>query len=98
MKCRHSQLTRFNVIKPHVPSTQNRERRGFKSDSGSLGLYLQHIFKNQPCLLRESGETARNLHAHRLIVPFVISAHIFTFTETTLTLYTNQRAVVGLSW
>ena len=30
----------------------------FKSDSGSLGLYLQRIFKNQPWLLRESGETA----------------------------------------
>ena len=29
----------------------------FESDSGSLGLYLQHIFKNQPW---ESGETARN--------------------------------------
>ena len=33
-----------------------------ESESGSLGLYLQHIFKNQPWLLRESGETAQNLH------------------------------------
>ena len=40
----------------------------FKGDSGFLSLYMQHIFKNQPWLLRESGETARNLHAHRSIV------------------------------
>ena len=36
----------------------------FKSDSGSLGHYLQQIFQNQPWLLRESGETVRNLRAH----------------------------------
>ena len=60
----------------------------FKSDSGSLGLYLQHIFKNQPWLLQESGETAQNLHVHRSIVLFVNSGHIFTYTETTQTLLT----------
>ena len=31
---------------------------------------------NSPIL--GSEETARNLHAHRLIVPFVSCAHIFT--------------------
>ena len=30
----------------------------FKSDSGSLGLYLQHVFNTQQWLLRESRETA----------------------------------------
>ena len=53
-------------------------RVDFKSDSGTLGLYLQHIFKNQPWLLWESGETARNLHAHRSIMPFING---FTYTE-----------------
>ena len=71
-----------------VKSELQTQKRGFKSDSGSLGLYLQHIFKNQPCLLQESGETGQNVHAHCSIVTFVKSAHIFTYTKTTQILLT----------
>ena len=68
-----------------------------KSESGSLGLYLQHIFKNQPWLLRESGETAQNLHVCRSIVPFVNSTHnLYLYKDYTNS--TNLRAVVGLPW
>ena len=43
----------------HVKS----EVQTLRTESGSdSGLYLQHIFKNQPWLLQKSGETARNLH------------------------------------
>ena len=49
----------------------------FKSDSGSLGLYLQHIFKIQPWLLQESGETARNLHPHRSICRSLIALYLY---------------------
>ena len=75
-------------VKSKIQTLRTESGVVYKSDSGSLGLYLQHIFKNQPWLLWESGETARNLHAHRSIVPFVNSAHIFTYTETTQTLLT----------
>ena len=71
-----------------IPTLRIESNMDFTNDSGSLGLYLQHIFKNQPWLLRESGETARNLYVHCSIVPFVNSAHIFTYTETTQTLLT----------
>ena len=73
-------------VKSEVQTLRTESGVDFKSDSGSLGLYLQHIFKNQP---RESGETAQNLHAYRSpIMPFVNSTHIFTYTETTQTLLT----------
>ena len=53
---------------------------------------LYGIFKDQPWLLRESGETGcayiQNSHAHRSIVPFVISARISTYTEVTQTVLT----------
>ena len=78
-----------------VQTLRTESGMDFKGDAGSSGLYLQHIFKNQPWLLRESGETARKLHAHRLIMLFVNSAHIFTYTKTT---QQNLRAVVGLPW
>ena len=66
---------------------KHSEPRAAWIDSGSLDLYLQHIFKNQICLLQESGETARNLRTHRLIMPFVNSTHIFTYTGTTQTFF-----------
>ena len=64
-------------VKSEVQTLRTKSGMDFKSVSGSLGLFLQHIFKNQPWLPRESGEIARNLHAHRSIVLFVNSAHIF---------------------
>ena len=75
-------------VKSGVQTLRTESGVDFKSDSGSLGLYLQLIFKNQPWLLRESGETARISHAYRSIVPSVISAHISTYTEVTQTLLT----------
>ena len=45
-------------VKREVQTLKTESGMDFKSDSGSLGLYLQHIFKNQPWLLRESGEIA----------------------------------------
>ena len=65
------------LIKSEVQTLRTESSMDIKSDSGSFGLYLQHIFKNQPWLLWESGETASNLHAHCLIVPFVNSTHIY---------------------
>ena len=56
-------------------------------------LCLQHIFKDEPRLLRMSGETrwaARNTQAYRSSVPSVNSAHISTFTAPTQTLLTCQ--------
>ena len=61
-------------------------------------LYLQHIFKDQPWLLRESGETGfaiQNSHAYCLIVPSVISTR--TFTEVTQTALTWQLHKPSLS-
>ena len=63
---------------------QTLRTEDFKSDSVFRSLSATYF----PWLLRESGETARNLHAHHSIVPFVNSAHIFTYTETTQTLLT----------
>ena len=66
-----------------------------KSDR-SLGdgcLCLQHMFKDQPWLLRVSGETrlaARNSQAYRSNVPSVNIAHISTHTEATQTLLTCE--------
>ena len=45
----------------------------FKSVSGSLGLYLQHIVKNHPWLLRESGE-------HTLVIGTTYNQTLLTFT------------------
>ena len=75
-------------VKNEVQTLRTEGSVGFESDSASLGVYLQHIFKIQPWLLWESGETARNLNVHRSIVLFVNCAHIFTYTETTQTLLT----------
>ena len=58
-------------VKSEVQTLRTESSVDFKSDSGSLGLHLQHIFKNQPWLLRESGETVWNLHAQHLILPFI---------------------------
>ena len=74
--------------KSEVQTLRTESGVDFKSDSRFLGLHCATIFKNQPWLLRKSGETARNLHAHCSIVPFVNSAHIFTYAETTQTLLT----------
>ena len=74
--------------KSEVQTLRTESGVDFISDSGSLRLYLQLIFKNQPWLLQESGETARNLNARHSIVPFVNSAHIFTYRESTQTLLT----------
>ena len=66
-----------------------------KSDR-SLGDYclcLQHICKDQPWLLRVSGDTrsaAQNSQAYRSNVPSVKSAHISTHTEATQTLLTRE--------
>ena len=60
-------------VKSEVQTLRTESGVDFKSGSGSLGLYLQHIFKNQPWLLRESGETARNLYA--LILSLVQRLH-----------------------
>ena len=54
-------------------------------------LYLKHIFKDQPRLLRESGETGcaiQKSHAHHSIVPSICSTRISTYTEATHTLLT----------
>ena len=64
-----------------------------KSDRslGDCCLCLQHMFKDQPWLLRVSGETrsaARNSQAYRFNMPSVNSAHISTHTEATQTLLT----------
>ena len=64
-----------------------------KSDRslGDCCLCLQHTVKDQPWLLRVSGETrsiARNSKAYRSNVPSVKSAHISTHTEATQTLLT----------
>ena len=62
-----------------------------KSDR-SLGDYclcMQHIFKDQPGLLRVSGEmrsATRNSQAYRFNVLSVNTAHISTHTEATQTL------------
>ena len=40
--------------KSEIQTLRTESDMDFNSDSGSLGLYLQHIFKNQPWLLRES--------------------------------------------
>ena len=66
-----------------------------KSDRslGDCCLCLQHILKDQPWLLRVSGETrsaARNSQAYRSNVPSVNSAHISTHTEATQTLLTVE--------
>ena len=56
---------------------------------GDCCLCLQHIFKDQPWLLRVSGETrsaARNSQACRSNVPSVNNTHISTRTEATQTL------------
>ena len=47
-------------VKSEVQTLRTENGMDFKNDSEFLGLYLQHIFKNQPWLpvLRESGETA----------------------------------------
>ena len=45
-------------VKSEVQTLRTESGVDFKNDSGFLGLYLQQIFKNQPWLLRESGETA----------------------------------------
>ena len=45
-------------VKSEVETLRTESGMDFKSDSGSLGLCPQHIFKNQPWLLWESGETA----------------------------------------
>ena len=84
---REVKVRQFHV-KSEIQTLRTESGVDFKSDSGFLDLYLQHIFKNQPWLLRESGETAQNLLVHRSIVPFVNSTHIFTYTETTQTLLT----------
>ena len=60
---------------------------------GDCCLCLQHIFKNQPWLLRVSGETrsaARNSKAYRSNVPSVNSAHISPHIEATQTLLTCE--------
>ena len=75
-------------VKNEVQTLRTESSVDFESDSGSLGVFLQHISKNQPWLLRENGETARNLNVHHSIVLFVNCAHIFTYTETTQTLLT----------
>ena len=64
-----------------------------KSDRslGDCCLCLQHIFKDQPWLLRVSGETrsaACDSQAYRLNVPPVNSTHISTHTDATQTLLT----------
>ena len=58
-------------VKSEVQKLRTERGVDFKSDSGSLGLYPQHIFKNQPWLLWESGETARNLDVYHSIMPFI---------------------------
>ena len=64
-----------------------------KSDRslGDCCLYLQHMFKDQPGLLRVSGETRSavlNSQVYRSNVPSVNSANISTHTEATQTLLT----------
>ena len=72
-------------VKNKVQTLKTESSVDFESDSGSLGVYLQHTFKIQPWLLRESGE----------IMLFVNCAHIFSYFYTNST---NLRAVVGLPW
>ena len=74
-------------VKSEVQTLRIESSVNFKSDSGSLGLYLQHIFKNQPWLLQESGETAQNVHVPCSIVLFANSAHIFTYIQRLYKLY-----------
>ena len=63
-----------------------------RKSNRSLGdCCLQHIFKDQPWLLRVSGETtsaARNSQVYCLNVPSVYCAHISTNTEATQILLT----------
>ena len=42
-------------VKNEVQTLRTKSSMDFESDSGSLGVYLQHVFKNQPWTLRESG-------------------------------------------
>ena len=50
-------------VKSEIQTLRTESGVDSKSDSGFLGVYLQHICKNQPWLLWENRETARNLHA-----------------------------------
>ena len=56
-------------------------------------LCLQHMFKDQPWLLRVSGETrsaARNSHAYRSNMPSISSFHLSIYTKATQTLLTLE--------
>ena len=78
-KKRHTSIdidatSRFTASCTEVPVITLLIIRHFCS-SVDCCLYLQHIFKDQSWLLRESEETARVSHAHRSIVLSVNSTY-----------------------
>ena len=74
-----------NLPEPCVTMLLEKLRKSDRSLDDCC-LCLQHMFKDEPWLLRVSGETrwaARNSQAYRSNVPSVNCAHISTDTQAT---------------
>ena len=86
------------TIDPELCTTILLEKlRKIDQSSEDCYLYLQHIFKDQPWLLRVSRETrsaAQNSQAYRSNVPSVNSVHISIYSYRG---YTNSTNLVAVS-